>query len=160
MPTWIARLSGAGLVAFTVIAAACQDGSPGPEATRDASTDSGSVALFGEWRWVASEVGERVIRPSGPADSTTFEVRPLGLYREYTRGASLSGHYSLAEGRLYQTQDTAFTVLMLDSSRFFPRSGNLGPAIAVRSIRGDSLFLSGTGTDSSFHTFVRMAPAP
>ena len=160
MLTWIARLSKAGLFAFSISAAGCQDRPLGEGAQPDRDAESRDTTLFGEWRWVASERGSEVIRPTNPSDSTTIEVGLLGRYREYTRGAPFSGRYSMAEGRLYQTQDTAFTVLMLDSSRFFPRSGDLGAAIAVRSLRGDSLFLSGTGTDTTFYTFVRVQRTP
>ena len=159
MSTWIARLYLVGLFACSILVTGCQD-RPSGEEPRDSNAQSPTPGLVGEWRWVASERAGQVIRPTGPADSTTFEVGPLGLYREYSRGSLLSGHYSLAEGRLYQTQDTAFTVLMLDSSRFFPRSGDRRAAIAVRYIRGDTLFLSGTGTDSTFHTFVRVRHSP
>jgi hypothetical protein len=156
MPTWIAPLRRAPLLACLVFAAGCQDQPPGEPASHGTGAEADPNTLFGAWRWVESERGAQIVQPGGPSDRMTFELRPLGLYRESVGGSPLSGHYSLGEGRLHQTQDSAFTVLLLDSSRFFPSSGDLGPAIAVRWIQGDSLLLSGTGTDSTFYTFVRV----
>jgi hypothetical protein len=85
-----------------------------------------------------------------------FEVGQYGRYHEESGGSALESHYTLAQGRLHQLQDTAFTVLLLDSSRFFPRGERQHPAVAVRSLSSDTLTLSGTGTDATLHTFVRV----
>lgn len=104
-----------------------------------------------------SERGGREIRPAGAADSTVVEIGPWGGYREHTGGSTMEGRYRLTQGRMYQVQDTAFVVLVLDSSRFFPRSAAQPLAVAVRTLAGDTLVLSGTGTDASLYTFVRVS---
>jgi hypothetical protein len=136
MTAWIGQLHRLGLFACLISAVGCQDRMSG-DAPPDPVARSGSPSLVGEWRWVASERAGQVIRPTGPSDSTTFEVGPLGIYREDTGGSLLSGRFSLAEGRLYQTRDTVFTVLVLDSSRFFNPTANSPPSIAVRTRQGE-----------------------
>jgi hypothetical protein len=90
----------------------------------------------------------------------SFELGRYGSYREEVGGSALQSHFSLAKGYLHQLQDTAFTVLLLDSSRFFPPGERRHPAVAVRALSSDTLVLSGTGTDATLHTFVRAAPRP
>jgi hypothetical protein len=85
----------------------------------------------------------------------TFQIGRYGGYQEAVGGSTLQSHYALAKGHLHQLQDTAFTVLLLDSSQFFPRGERRQPAVAVRALSADTLVLSGTGTDATLHTFVR-----
>lgn len=156
MLTTMRRYSGMGLLGCAIAAAGCEKTPPRPAA--DATTEAPQTmgALVGEWRWVASRRDGQEVRPTGPADSMAFRVGRYGEYREETGGSALESRYSLAQGRLHQLQDTAFTVLLLDSSRFFPRGERQHPAVAVRSLARDTLILSGTGTDATLHTFVRV----
>jgi hypothetical protein len=156
MLTSVRRFSGIGMLACAVAAAGCEKTAPrGTDGDR--ATVSRQGAITGEWRWVASERDGQTVRPTGPADSMTFRIGRYGGYREEVGGSTLESHYAMAEGRLHQLQDTAFTVLLLDSSRFFPRGERQHPAVAVRSLSRDTLVLSGTGTDATLHTFVRVA---
>jgi hypothetical protein len=150
------RLSSVALFACAIATSGCREVPPAKETAFEQGTGARNEGLAGEWRWVSSTRANQVIRPVAKADSTVIEIGPWGAYREYSRGSTLRGHYRLAEGRMYQLQDTAFVVLLLDSSRFFTRSGPSSPAIAIRSLSRDSLALSGTGTDSSLYTFVRV----
>jgi hypothetical protein len=156
MLTSVRRYSGIGMLACLIAAAGCEKAPPRPAADAAAGAAPGQASLAGEWRWVASKRDGQVVRPTAPADSMIFRVGRYGAYREETGGSTLESRYSLAQGRLHQLQDTAFTVLLLDSSRFFPRSQRQHPAVAVRSLSGDTLILSGTGTDATLHTFVRV----
>jgi hypothetical protein len=151
----VQRLSGIGLLACMTAAAACEKTQPRPAAEAAGETARSGGSLLGEWRWVESRRGEETARPTGPADSMTFQIGRYGGYREAVGRSTLESHYALAKGYLHQLQDTAFTVLLLDSSRFFPRGERQQPAVAVRALSADTLVLSGTGTDATLHTFVR-----
>jgi hypothetical protein len=151
------RFSGIGVLACVIAVAACGKAPSRQGKNDNGGAASGQGALMGEWRWVASERGGQTVRPAGSADSMTFRIGPYGGYREEVGGSAMESHYVLAQGRLHQLRDTSFTVLLLDSSRFFPRDEREHPAVAVRSLSGDTLVLSGTGTDATLHTFVRVA---
>lgn len=156
----IQRCSGIGMLTCMVAAAACQKAPSRQMTVGDTATASSQEGLSGDWRWVASEGGGRVERPTGAADSVTVHIGAYGGYREEIGGSTLQSRYSLAHGHLNELRDTAFTVLLLDSSRFFPRGEREHPAVAVRSLSGDTLVLSGTGTDATLHTFVRVDHHP
>lgn len=152
----IQRFSGIAMLACAMAFAACEKSAPRQGTGGDTATASNRNVLRGEWRWVASRRGSEVVRPTGPADSMAFELRARGGYRESVGGSTLQGHYSQGRGQLYQLQDSTFTVLVLDSSRFFPRDERQRSAVAVRSLAHDTLVLSGTGTDTTLYTFVRV----
>lgn len=151
----IRRLANIGTIAFALGAAACEQGIPADlvEAERDTA---GSLA--GYWRWVASERGGEVVTPSRRADSVVFKLGPYGGYLERTGDALLQSRYWFASGRLNQLQDTTFVVLLMDTSAFFPLSVETYHGAAVRAFDGDSLVLSGTGSDASLHIFIRVVP--
>lgn len=152
----VRRVRGIGMMACAIALAGCEKTRPSPPAEGAAEAPGAMASLVGGWRWVATKRGDEVVRPSGPSDSMVFRIGKYGAYREESGGSALASHYSLAQGRLHQLQDTAFTVLLLDSSRFFPRGERRQPAVAVRSLSKDTLVLSGTGTDATLHTFVRV----
>jgi hypothetical protein len=155
----LGRVAGVASVACAVAASACGDTSSGKAPAGERGGGARNDGLAGEWRWVASEQDGRVTRPGGAADSAVIEIGAWGAYREYTHGSTLQGHYRMGQGRMYRLDDSAYVVLVLDSSRFFPPSGSPTPSVAVRALGGDSLVLSGTGSDTSFYTFVRVVGA-
>ena len=146
-----------GLLAV-VVASACNQEMPREfvEVPPD-STSSG--ALTGYWRWVSSVRQGEVRRPTTPAESLVFRIGPYGGYQERAGEATLTTRYWFADGYLTQTQDSSFTVLLMDSSLFFRRSVEDYHGVAVRQFDGRTLFLSGTGTDATLHTFIRVVPA-
>jgi hypothetical protein len=125
-----------------------------PDRQRSAET------LAGEWRWVQSARDGQVMRRAGTADRITVRIGAWGEYWEHMNGRLLSGHYKYAQGRLQRLQDSAFVVLVLDSSRFFPSGEGRQPMVAIRSFKADSMFLSGTGEDATLHTFVKVPWTP
>lgn len=147
---WFTRV---GALACAMSAVACA----GPSlegAAPDSASGARERTLAGAWRWVATEREGETVRPVDAADRVVLVLGAWGTYREYTGGSEIRGRYAFARGHLFQLQDTSFIVLMMDSSRFFPRPDHSSPAIAIRSFRGDTLIFSGTGADASFHTFV------
>lgn len=158
--TSIRHFSAIGMLACSILVAACQKGPPPRATDGEPETASGGVALAGNWRWVTSERAGQIVRPAGPADSLVLSIGLFGGYEEHANGSTLESRYWLAQGRLYQLRDSMFVVLVLDTSSFFPRYEQRPRAVAVRSMTADSLVLSGTGTDATFHTFARVASQP
>ena len=116
---------------------------------------SESSGIAGQWAWVESRQGDEVRRPTAAADSLVMGIGAYGGYREYVEETLLRSRYWIAEGTQSVRQDTTYTVLVFDSSSFFPRNGEIRAA-AVRNMTPDSLFLSGVGTDATLHTFIRV----
>lgn len=150
----------AGLIVCVATLAACRKASDARGATPGQELEPSRGALAGAWRWVASKEDGQVVRPVAAAESTVIALRPYGGYQEHTGESTLRGHYYFARGRMYALRDSSFVVLLLDSSRFFPRSNARPPAVAVRSLRSDTLTLSGTGADATLYTFVRVDLPP
>lgn len=157
MLTRFQRFTRVGLVVCVLGGVGCGGPSSGAGAQPHVSLAS-ERGLAGAWRWVSSERDGEVVRPSGAADSVVLELGPLGTYREHSRESTVKGRYAFAQGRLFHLQDTAFVVLMMDASHFFPRAEKSAAAIAIRSFRGDTLVVSGTGTDATLYTFVSAGP--
>jgi len=153
MLTRFQRFTRVGLLVCAMGATGCGSHSAGEKAPERAPR-AGERGLAGAWRWVESQRGGKVVRPVSAEDSMVLVLGRLGTYREHTRESSLKGRYAFARGHLYRLQDTSYTVLLIDSSRFFPSEASYGAAIAIRSFSGDTLVVSGTGTDATFYTFV------
>ena len=153
LETLIRMLPGAIIVA-AVLALIYQFSSATAAPELEGPPEAGGNGLAGWWEWVDSSRGGEVVRPVAATDSFVMILGAYGSYRERTAGGTLRGEYGFAEGTLRQTQDSLFTVLVLDTSNFFPRNGGIR-AVAIRDMTANTLVLSGTGTDATVHRFVR-----
>lgn len=148
-----------GLLAIAAVFALFFPGTPPPTSLEweRAPTPAGGGGLTGHWAWVESRRGDDRRQPLTRADSLVILITPYGAYREFVADSMLRSRYWFAEGRLNQEDDSIFTVLVVDSSTFFPRNGEVRGA-AVRHMTPDSLFLSGIGSDATLHSFIRVRP--
>ena len=145
------------LVAFAAVGGACSSPEM-PQEFVDVPPDSiGEGYLAGYWRWVSTQRDSTVTRPMTPQDALVFRLGPWGGYQERVGEEILTSRYYYAEGKS-PGQDSSYTVLLMDSSLFFPRATEDYHGVAIRDSDGRILVLSGTGTDATLHTFSRVAP--
>lgn len=157
MPPIHRHLPAAITLASLFILAGCQTAPPPQkEAGEPQFVTTGGNTLAGYWRWVQTRSDGEIVRPTMPADSFVFRIGPYGNYREFADGKMREGRYWVAKGQLYAMRDSAYLVLMFDSSGFFSPSDHPLPAAAVRDLTSRTLVLSGTGTDATVHTFERV----
>ncbi|HEX6926742.1 MAG TPA: hypothetical protein VF167_15075 [Longimicrobiaceae bacterium] len=110
--------------------------------------------LAGWWAWVESKRGDEVVRPQTPDDSLIIVIGAYGSYLERRADSELRTGYGFARGEMSGFADSLFTVLVFDSSTFFPRTDGLYGA-AIRRMTGDSLIFSGIGDNATLYKFVR-----